>query len=239
VPPDTYVLQEFQATATIHTGPARPTVLELAYQGTEPPLALFTTLQMVGVDGLVPQPPPSSAIDWGAGGSTPTIRPFPAVARVALDGPDRHRERVLDAVRLVVERLSRTETAALPPPPSPAGAPSPGAPPPPAPSAASHRPPPPVAPLVDPSGPRAPGRRLVVVVADEEVAPDIRRLVGRHGELLDETSTTWTSQIAYRGQKSETHHRAVRFRATIADEAEDGFLAELSRHRLRSLELKG
>jgi hypothetical protein len=241
VNPETYVLRDLQATATIHTGAARPTVLEVAYQGTEPPLELFSALEMVGVTGLVPQPPPSNAIDWGAGGSTPTIRPYPAVASVVLADSGR----VLDAARLIVERLATTEEPAVAATSSNLTAlplrarPEPGA----EASPSASLPPPPLTASTTSSAPLPPPAvvsegRGVTVVVDVEAAADIRTLLGRHGQVLDEEPTTWTAKVAYRGQTSETHHRAVRLRGCVPADGQDEFLAELSRHRLRALELQ-
>lgn len=52
-------------TVTVRTRPGQPTVwLEVAYDGLEPPRALFADLEMIGWCPPVPASPPHSAIDW-------------------------------------------------------------------------------------------------------------------------------------------------------------------------------
>lgn len=52
-------------TVTVRTRPGQPTVwLEVAYDGLEPPRALFADLEMIGWRPPVPASPPRSAIDW-------------------------------------------------------------------------------------------------------------------------------------------------------------------------------
>ncbi|WP_334144787.1 hypothetical protein [Rhabdothermincola sp.] len=58
-------------TVTVRTRPGQPTVwLEVAYDGLEPPSALFADLEMIGWRPPAPASPPRSAIDW----STPNPR---------------------------------------------------------------------------------------------------------------------------------------------------------------------
>lgn len=67
--------------------------LEVAYEGTFPPQSLFDALEASGWEHPVPVPPPAAAIDWSTPdpikGTRYTVRPYRAVSRVALLGPDR------------------------------------------------------------------------------------------------------------------------------------------------------
>jgi hypothetical protein len=53
-----------------------------------------------------------------------------------------------------------------------------------------------------------------------------------------EEEVTWTDEVTYRGQRTETQHRAVRFHATVGRAGAEALLASLSRFRLRAVEVE-
>ncbi len=265
VPTSRFALPAFQSIVTLETGPARPPTVAVDYEGTEPPLELFSCLTLLGFDGLVPQPPPSGAIAWGGQGggpaSTPTILPFRATARAVLGAGTEEVGRALDATTFVLGRLApdgeasgrsvsedaepdtitrraasalagtRGRLTALAERPAPAATPTP--------TPTSGEPvrldPSPADPLAPPETEDAWDVR---VVADIGLVEDTRDLLERHGRIVAEERTSWITEGVYRGQPTETRHRAVRMDVVVEPGTADELLEVLSGMRLRSVEAR-
>jgi hypothetical protein len=88
--------------ASDHT-PGR-TELDLVYDGTRPPEALFDAIASVGWQRPVAAPPPRSAVDWTAPdparGTRYTVRPYRAVVHVVPGDPPAHTQPVAKVVSL-------------------------------------------------------------------------------------------------------------------------------------------
>jgi hypothetical protein len=88
-----------------HTGGGRA-VLEISYDGAAPPLAPFEELRSCGWTGLVPTPPPASAIDWErpdpSAGTPYSIRPHRAAVVASLEDPTADRRAAVSMAQLVV-----------------------------------------------------------------------------------------------------------------------------------------
>jgi hypothetical protein len=208
--------------------------LEIVYDGTAPPAALFEDLRAVGWVPPVPAPPPATAIDWTRPdprtGARYSVRSFEAVGR-AVPGPGAQGR---DAVeRLVARHLAEPSPVATPPAPI-ASAPAPALPralvsspiPPRATEAAaasaSATPPPAAAspaPLAPPAS-AAPREREVQVGATvaEERAPAVRDELTGRGLAVRSTRMSLTAPGGYRGATAGQVESAVRlqFRAPLS-----------------------
>ncbi len=258
-----FTLEPSGTTCTIVTGLTGPPEVTVSYEGTAPPLTIFMHLDALGFAGLTPQPPPVEAIDWTtpdpARGTTHTVQSYQAVSVGRYDGPGADRDRAVDAARLIFERLTRST---LPPPPS-SPATTPPATTPPAPTSANgngnqngraSRPSLPSAaspaagngstspavPAADPVGvdPAGTGPTTVrALVIDADAAPSLRPVLLALGTVTEERPVTWTTEMRYRGNLTETHHRAVRFTVSVTAEHEPALLDALTGFRLRSAEV--
>ncbi len=241
-------------TCTIVTGLTGPPEVTVSYEGTAAPLTIFMHLAALGFEGLAPQPPPVDAIDWTTPdpvrGTTHTVRPYPAVSVGRYEGPTPDRDRAVDAARLIFERLTRST---LPPPPPSAAVPTNG-------TAASRRPPPAVAAVATPP-PRRPEATVAAApapgpddaspattatddpasvrafVIDADMARGLGAILSQFGEITEERPTTWTTEGRYRGQVTETHHRAVRFTVSVPVAAEVALIEALAKVPVRSSEI--
>ncbi|HEY6533015.1 MAG TPA: hypothetical protein VIY72_11960 [Acidimicrobiales bacterium] len=225
VPIETFELSALSSTVRLIIGPSRPPAVEVDYQGTEPPVGLFSHLAVVGFGGLVPQPPPAAAIQWtsadGAPLAAPVILPFRASTQGTLEGRPEDRGRAVDAARFILEQLSRTGVTghvAAHSTSRPATAPVGG------PDRTAQTP-----------GSASGGQFELEIVADRGAAEDVRFLLGSHARVTQELPTTWTSTIRYRGSESEEHHRAVRFRVAVTPGNAEALVAGLARQGVRSV----
>ena len=254
-----FTLEPSGTTCTIVTGLTGPPEVTVSYEGTAPPLPIFMHLDVLGFAGLTPQPPPVEAIDWTTPdptrGTTHTVQSYQAVSVGRYDGPAADRDRAVDAARLIFQRLTRST---LPPPPaSPAPLPSAAAPAPPSANGSGNgsRPSPPTTAspaasngageLTDSAGTSvgvdvasSTGPTIVrALVIDADVAPSLRPVLTALGTLTEERPVTWTTEMRYRGNLTETHHRAVRFTVSVTADHEPALLDALTGFRLRSAEV--
>ena len=259
-------LDSATTTCTIVTGLTGPPEVTVSYDGVTPPLPIFMHLAALGFAGLTPQPPPVDAIDWATPdstrGTTHTVRSYLAVSVGRYDGPTRDRDRAVDAVRLIFERLSSSTL-------TPASATlTPGL-------ANGSLPLPPVAVTVNGSANGSPtnGRPVTVandtmanghdasapasvptpsaigeaatdepatvraIVIDAGMAPALRSVLTAVGTVSEERPVTWTTEVRFRGSIGETHHRAVRFTVSVPQRKEDSLLDALAAFRLRSVDV--
>jgi hypothetical protein len=93
--------------------------LEIVYDGTAPPAALFDDLRAIGWVPPVPTPPPATAIDWSRPdprtGARYSVRSFEAAGR-AVPGPDAQRREVVERIvaRHLAPSAATTQPAAAP-----------------------------------------------------------------------------------------------------------------------------
>jgi hypothetical protein len=252
VPSETFTLTALGVTTTLHADLTGAPEVEVGYDGCSPPLELFGHLRVLGFVGLVPQPPPSAAIDWSrpdpAGVATGfSVRPYAATSRGRLDVDRDDRGRAIDATRFVLQRLATPATsrgAEDPSIPAPddtrrAGrAAAIGDAPVHPPLDAGPLPPPPAPPVVVP-----PDRRLLieVTVAVEHTAAT-RPVLAAVGDLVGEAPAVWTTTAVYRGQAMETRHHGTGFVVEIAPADRDALLATVGAipvHALRELSTIG
>ncbi len=259
-----FTLESSGTTCTIVTGLTGPPEVTVSYEGTAPPLTIFLHLDALGFVGLSPQPPPVEAIDWTtpdpSRGTTHTVRDYQAVSVGRYDGPNADRERAVDAARLIFERLTRSTLPPPPAPPPPPPAmhpPDDGSRPAPPPAAGPARtdtdtgPPTITKDTGDTGAPSVtkdtedtevaadPAAAMIVraLVIDADAAPSLRPVLTALGEITEERPITWTTQMRYRGNHTETHHRAVRFIVAVSTDDERALLDALTGFRLRSAEV--
>jgi hypothetical protein len=184
--------------ATIVPGAAwRDSALEITYDGTAPPTALFEDLRAIGWVPPVPAPPPAAAIDWSrpdpVTGTRYTLRPYEAMGR-ALPGPQAQDLAALEEV------LARHRPA--PAAPEPQAPPAPAAP---APTAS----PDPVAGASEP--PRAHEREVQIgATLDEARAVRVRDALTERGLTVRSTRMSLASPGGFRGSVAGAEENAVR-----------------------------
>ncbi|MCD9622928.1 hypothetical protein [Rhabdothermincola salaria] len=211
MPSSTFTLTSLGAALTLHVEGTAPPEVEISYDGCAPPLELLGHLRALGFVGLVPQPPPSTAIDWTRpdhdGAVTGfTLRPYAAMSRGRLDVARDLRTRALDATRYLLERMAAASAPAPAGPPSSTpdddtSHPAPGD------IAAMSQPgPSSPAPLSPPGTLGDAGRQLIEVTVAAEHAAAARPVLAAIGELVGEAPTSWTTTAVYRGQRMETRH---------------------------------
>jgi hypothetical protein len=251
------------AIVNLATGHSATPEVEVLYPGTQPPMALFGHLTALAFAGLVPTPPPASAIDWQtpdpAGGRAFSVRPFDGRALGRLEAPQPDRERAIVATRYLLARLAGTQAR----------------------TPAAH-----VAPNGDANGsangngsadgigsangigrlmaadvassgawarrdgadaftlgtpapsvaPDAPSQTVVLeVVLDELSADRARRALEGLARVTDERLTSWTTEQTYRGSRTTTSHRAIRLLVEAGTGDVDAVLAALAPYRPRSI----
>jgi len=232
-------------TVTVRTRPGQPTVwLEVAYDGLEPPRALFADLEMIGWRPPAPASPPRSAIDW----STPnpctgdrfTIRNWRVEGQVIEPPPGSgprgawtaaERGAFLRAADGVLRRYGihvlAAETGSLPAPPAPATRTDPPAPsPPPAPAVPeqpveAHTP----APAAEPAergGEHGGSEAIVAVVIEPTRRAIVTAAVAELGLEAAWSPATLTVRHRYRGSEYEAESPAHRVELRVpADAAGD------------------
>jgi hypothetical protein len=170
----------------------RDSELEIHYEGTAPPTALFRDLEVIGWVPPVPSPPPASAIDWSrpdpATGMRYTIQSYPASGR-AVPGPGAQDIATLERV------LSRHIEPVPPAPVAHDAAPAAAMP------GASAEP--------QPAATREREVQIGATVAEAR-AMEVRDALTRRGLVVRSTRMSLTAPGGYRGATSGGQETAVR-----------------------------
>lgn len=191
--------------------------LQITYDGTTPPLALFRELTDLGWEHAVPAPPPAAAIDWSrpdpVTGTRHSVRPFQALTTATITGSEAARAVAIEAARVVLERYGALRDGPA------AGDLAVAAP---APAATGDEP--------------APGAVLVRVVVDDREAPEVRRSLAPLATVCAERPDVWSTTTTYRGQRSEQLHEVRHLDVRVAETDYAELMAELARFRVRAVE---
>jgi hypothetical protein len=229
------------ATVNLVTNHTATPEIEVLYAGTSPPTALFSHLGALGVTGLVPTPPPATAIDWEtpdpASGRAFSVRPFAGRAHGRLEVGGAEREVALVATRYLLVRLAR---ASSPVDGHDAGSSRPSQEPVAAGSVSARRDGleaftrEPATPTVVAS-PSSPAVVVLEVLLDEAAAPRARHALGGLARVTDEQLVTWTTEQTYRGASMTATHRACRLLVEAAPGDVDAVRAALAPYRPRHI----
>jgi hypothetical protein len=209
--------------------------LQITYDGTTPPLALFRELAALGWDHAVPAPPPAHAIDWSRSdpvtGTRHSVRPFQALTTATIQGPDEVRARAIEAAREVLARYGALGDGFLSQGDAGGERAAPGwAQPPTSPEATGA-----VAAMAleqPTTGPE--GVRVELVVDDGDVAR-VRAAIGGFGEVCGDRPDVWSTTITYRGHRTDETHAVRRLEVVVAEADYPSLLAELARFRVHSV----
>jgi hypothetical protein len=213
--------------------------LQITYDGTTPPLALFRELAELGWQHAVPAPPPAAAIDWSrpdpVTGTRHSVRPFQALTTATIEGSDAERAAAIDAARVVLARygaLRDGEPLPIAPVPSVpdvapptidgAGAPGPGV------AAPGGEGP-------DVAAPALAGGVRVELVVDDVDAAGVRSAVSSVGRVHGERADVWSTTITYRGHQTDETHPVRRLDVEVAEADWGSLMTELARYRVRSV----
>lgn len=244
-------------TVTPRTRPGQPTVwLEVAYDGLEPPSALFADLEMIGWRPPAPASPPRSAIDW----STPnprtgerfTIRNWRVEGQIVEPPPGSgprgawtvaERGAFLRAADGVLRRHGvyalSAQAGTLPAPPAAAAPPATAAPTPPAPPTAPAAPtvagrgeevsPAPVpAPPAGSEGAADAAGALVAVIVEAPRRAAVSTLLAERGLDATWSAATVTVRHRYRGSEYEAQAPAHRVEVQVPSAAAADLAAALA-----------
>ena len=201
-------------------------VVQLSYDGTQPPEHLLAALRREGWRNATPSPPPAAAIDWSRpdleSGRSYSVLPYPATTTALFEGTTEQRDAAVERARqlLIDAGMLHADGGPLQDPVLPT---RPAAPSTPAPAA-------PVTPVVATGAPQP--TIEVEVVADENHAGAVRARLSRHGRILDDVADAVFTEVTFRGNRSEVMTPVRRITAEVEVEHWNDVQAQLTNHRV-------
>ena len=191
--------------ARVRSSAGTRTLLEIEYDGSRPPLALFAELREIGWSGVVPCGPPADAIDWSrpdpARGTRFTVRPFDAVLSASIEGARDEREQAVARARIALDRHAHDTGTEAP--------------------MASARP--------------AASMVLAEVACAAPRTPAVRQAVGAYGVVLHERLDTVVVSGSYRGRESSTPMTVSRMHVRVDESRYDELVGTLALHGVHSI----